>query len=109
MIGKDQINLNRSHHSSSSVKAVALYLFCPFSFNLEEGFSLVEDKIATLHDEDLKNLLQTVETASRFHATPSRLQSDGVRITATASELSQLKETLEDSASQDKDDYSTCA
>ncbi|GJR42361.1 retrovirus-related pol polyprotein from transposon TNT 1-94 [Tanacetum coccineum] len=51
---------------------------------------------------------ETVETASGFHATPSALQSDSVRILATASERSRLKETLEDSASQDKDDYSTC-
>ncbi|GJY99731.1 hypothetical protein Tco_0517161 [Tanacetum coccineum] len=52
---------------------------------------------ATLHDEGLKNLLQTVETTSGFHATPSGLQSDGVKIIATTSELSQLKEILEDS------------
>ncbi|KAK1429828.1 hypothetical protein QVD17_12082 [Tagetes erecta] len=29
MIGKDQTNLNRSHHSSSSVKAAALHLSSP--------------------------------------------------------------------------------
>ncbi|GJZ01419.1 hypothetical protein Tco_0519380 [Tanacetum coccineum] len=66
------------------------------------------DKIATLHDEGLKNLLQTVETASEFHATPSGHQSDGVKILAMVLKHSRHKETLEDLASQDKDDYSTC-
>ncbi|GJW22630.1 hypothetical protein Tco_0033252, partial [Tanacetum coccineum] len=56
------------------------------------------DKIPTLHDEGLKNLLQTMETALGFHATPSGLQSDGVRIIATESGRSQLKESLEDLA-----------
>ncbi|KAK9982733.1 hypothetical protein SO802_035173 [Lithocarpus litseifolius] len=39
-IGKDQTNLNRSHHSSSSVKAVALHLSSQrahFSFDFEDG------------------------------------------------------------------------
>ncbi|GKB03438.1 hypothetical protein Tco_0831581 [Tanacetum coccineum] len=67
------------------------------------------DKITTLHDEGLKNLLQTVEMASGFLTTPSGLQSNGIRILATASERSRLKETPDDLASQDKDDYSTCA
>ncbi|GKA46469.1 hypothetical protein Tco_0739352, partial [Tanacetum coccineum] len=72
-------------------------------------FGKKRDKIAALHDEGLKNLLQTVETASGFLATPSGLQCNGVKILATASEHSRLKETLDDLASQDKDDYSTCA
>ncbi|GJY26706.1 zinc finger, CCHC-type containing protein [Tanacetum coccineum] len=54
-------------------------------------------------------IVTIVETASGFHATPSAFASDGVRCLATASERSQPKETLEDSASQDKEDYSTCA
>ncbi|GJT96997.1 hypothetical protein Tco_1092515 [Tanacetum coccineum] len=48
---------------------------CPCEAYLEKK----HDKIATLHDKGLKNLLQAVETASGFHATSSGLQSDGVR------------------------------
>ncbi|GJU93369.1 hypothetical protein Tco_1318125 [Tanacetum coccineum] len=88
-------------------------MFLELGWYLEEHVTLAQfakkqDKIVTLHGEGLKNLLQTMEMASGFHATSSGLQSDGVRIMATASERSQLKETLEDSVSQDKDDYSTC-
>ncbi|GKE83586.1 hypothetical protein Tco_1557328, partial [Tanacetum coccineum] len=72
-------------------------------------FGKKRDKIATLYDKGLKNPLQTVKTSSGFHAMPSRLQSDDDRIFVTTSERSQLKETLEVLASQDKDDYSPCA
>nr|GEV04085.1 putative reverse transcriptase domain-containing protein [Tanacetum cinerariifolium] len=71
-------------------------------------FGKKRDKIATLHDEGLKNLLQTVETASGFHATLSEHQSDGVRTLTTALERSQPKEILEYLVSQDKHDHSTC-
>ncbi|GJY56625.1 hypothetical protein Tco_0455740 [Tanacetum coccineum] len=67
------------------------------------------DKIANWHNEGLKNFSQKVETASGFPAKPSRFASDGVRTLATTSERSRPKETLEDSSSQDKEDYSTCA
>ncbi|GJV69691.1 hypothetical protein Tco_1485200 [Tanacetum coccineum] len=67
------------------------------------------DKTATLHNEGLKNCLQKVETASGFLTTPSGITSDGVKTLATALECCRPKETLEDSASQDKEDYSTCS
>ncbi|GJW09861.1 zinc finger, CCHC-type containing protein [Tanacetum coccineum] len=67
------------------------------------------DKIANWHNEGLKNCSQKVETTSRFLATPSGFSSDGVETLATASDRSQPNETLEDSVSQDKEDYTTCA
>ncbi|GJV22179.1 retrovirus-related pol polyprotein from transposon TNT 1-94 [Tanacetum coccineum] len=91
-----------------------IFVFLSLGWHLEEihvtwaQFGKKRDKIATLHDEGLKNLLQTVETASEFHAMPSGHQSDGVKILAMALKHSRHKETLEDLASQDKDDYSTC-
>ncbi|GKD55802.1 hypothetical protein Tco_1289189, partial [Tanacetum coccineum] len=48
------------------------------------------------HDEGLKNLLQTVETASGFLATPSGLQSNGVKILATASRFLQRRQNIAD-------------
>ncbi|GJT57369.1 putative ribonuclease H-like domain-containing protein [Tanacetum coccineum] len=47
-----------------------------------------------------------VANIKRWHQDHS---NDGVGTLTTGSERSRLKETLEDSASQDKDDYSTCA
>ncbi|GJS21458.1 MAK10-like protein [Tanacetum coccineum] len=52
-------------------------------------------------------IVTIVETTSGFHATLFAFTSDGVRCLVTASERSQPKETLEDSTSQDKEDYST--
>ncbi|GJS30509.1 hypothetical protein Tco_0491129 [Tanacetum coccineum] len=67
------------------------------------------DKIANWHNEGLKNCSQKVETASGFIATPSGIASDGIKTLSMASERSQPKENIEDSASQDNEDYSTCA
>ncbi|GKB40466.1 hypothetical protein Tco_0885408 [Tanacetum coccineum] len=63
-----------------------------------------------LYTKSLEEIcIQTVETALRFLAMPSGFASDGVRTLVMASECSRPKETLKDSASQDKEDYSTCA
>ncbi|GJZ87665.1 hypothetical protein Tco_0659275 [Tanacetum coccineum] len=63
-----------------------------------------------LYTKSLEEIrIQIVETALGFHATSSGFASDGVRCLAMASERSKPKQTLEDSASQDKEDYSTCA
>ncbi|GJY14052.1 hypothetical protein Tco_0383361 [Tanacetum coccineum] len=63
-----------------------------------------------LYTKFLKEIrIQTVEMESGFHATPSGFANDGVRTLAMASKRSRPKETLEDSASQDKEDHSTCA
>ncbi|GKA72084.1 hypothetical protein Tco_0778300 [Tanacetum coccineum] len=76
------------------------FAFLSLGWNLEEihvtwaQFRKKRDKIATLHEEGLKNVLQTVETVSGFLVTPPGLQSDrvrtfsdGVRIIATRSIL----------------------
>ncbi|GJT96998.1 hypothetical protein Tco_1092516 [Tanacetum coccineum] len=60
------------------------------------------DKITTLHNKGLKNLLQTMETTSGFHATPSGLQSDGVRTLATASERNGLSQKDKNKGKTDK-------
>ncbi|GKD82568.1 hypothetical protein Tco_1349407, partial [Tanacetum coccineum] len=62
-----------------------------------------------LAQEVLKNCSQKVETASGFLTTPSGFASDNIRNLVTASKRSRPKKTLEDSASQDKEDYSTSA
>nr|GEW50400.1 alpha/beta hydrolases superfamily protein [Tanacetum cinerariifolium] len=64
-------------------------------------------RLYTISLEEIR--IQTVETALRFHATPSGFESDSVRTLAMASKCSRPKETLEDSTSQDKDDHSICA
>ncbi|GJT28920.1 hypothetical protein Tco_0909195 [Tanacetum coccineum] len=55
------------------------------------------DKMAIWHEDGLKNQDQSVETASRLLVTPSRFESDDVRIFVTASGHSRHKETLEES------------
>ncbi|GJS11013.1 hypothetical protein Tco_0367809 [Tanacetum coccineum] len=63
-----------------------------------------------LYTKSLEEIrIQTVETASGFHAMPSGFASDGVRCLVTTSERSRPKESLEDLVSQDKEVYSTCA
>ncbi|GJX20119.1 hypothetical protein Tco_0222796 [Tanacetum coccineum] len=66
------------------------------------------DKTTNLHQSLLKKSGHCLETVSQILAIASEYARDGVRIPTTALERSRPKETLEDSASQNKEDYSTC-
>ncbi|GJR76460.1 hypothetical protein Tco_0088825 [Tanacetum coccineum] len=116
----------KDHFRMSVQKSDSEYLFIPHNSDQREkhfygiwriytrlGLNLRRNRTRLqLYTKRLKNYIQTLETTSGFKAMPSGFGSDGVSILATASEHSRQSgltaSQLDETASRDKEDHSTC-